>query len=165
MARYLGFLLAAGAALASPSLPAATLTVDIHGGADYADIQSAIDAAQAGDTVLVKPGEYVIAEPINFNRDRSLLGRGARDPDDPLSPPVKNIIVRSEAGPELTTIRMSSVPADPGRASVVVFEHGENENSVLEGFTLTGGKGTVIDEHWPGSAGGGILCRGGHPHR
>ena len=51
-----------------------------------------------GDTVLVKPGEYVITEPINFNR--------LHDPENPDSPPVKNIIVKSERGAEVTTIRM-----------------------------------------------------------
>ena len=47
---------------------AATLVVDLNGGGDYTDIQSAIDVAADGDTVLVKPGEYWITEPINFNR-------------------------------------------------------------------------------------------------
>ncbi len=35
----------------------ATLTVDLNGGADHTDIQSAIDAAAYGDTVLVKAGQ------------------------------------------------------------------------------------------------------------
>ena len=37
-------------------LRAATLTVGLNGGVDCTDVQSAIDAADAGDTVLVKPG-------------------------------------------------------------------------------------------------------------
>jgi polygalacturonase len=32
----------------------------------FTAIQPAIDAAADGDTVLVKPGEYVITETINF---------------------------------------------------------------------------------------------------
>src|SRR5512136_1314810 len=98
MLKILGFL-----CLCSSSLPAATLTVDLIGGADYTDIQSAIDAAADGDTVLVKPGEYVIAEPIDFNR--------LQDPDDPASPPVKDIVVRSEGGAAMTTLRMADALA------------------------------------------------------
>ncbi|MBN1459836.1 MAG: right-handed parallel beta-helix repeat-containing protein [Armatimonadetes bacterium] len=128
--------------------PAATLVVDLNGTGGYTDIQSAIDAAANGDTVLVKPGEYVIDEPINFNR--------LHDPDDPASPPVKNITVRSEGGAEVTTIRMSDTPKDPDRASVVIFENGEALDSAIEGFRLTGGSGTG-DPH----SGGGLYCAGG----
>ena len=96
---------------------AATLTVDLNGGADYTDIQAAIDAAKDGDTVLVKPGEYVITEPINFNR--------LHDPANPASPPVKNIVVKSEGEAEVTMIRRSETPADPERASAAIFENGE----------------------------------------
>lgn len=65
---------------------AATLLVDLNGAGEFTDVQSAIDAAQDGDTVLVKPGTYlVIGPPISFNG--------------------KAITVRSEAGPDLTVIR------------------------------------------------------------
>src|SRR5512136_1557214 len=87
----------------SSTISAATLTVDSSGGADYAEIQPAIDAASDGDTVLVKPGEYVIAEPIDFNR--------LQDPDEPASPPVKDIVVRSEGGAAMTTLRMADALA------------------------------------------------------
>jgi hypothetical protein len=122
--RYGRILSAAVFGLAIPAW-AATLTVDLNGGADYTDIQSAIDAAADGDTVLVKPGEYVITEPINFNR--------LHNPDDPASPPVKNIVVRSEGGTEVTTLRMGE-PNDPERASVVIFENGEESGSLVEGI-------------------------------
>ena len=113
----------------------ATLTVDLNGGGDYTDIQSAIDAAADGDTVLVKPGEYVITEPIDFNR--------LHEPEDLERPPVKNISLRSEAGADMTVIRMAEEPVDPDRTSVVVFENGESNESELIGFTLTGGGGCV----------------------
>jgi hypothetical protein len=150
MAHLRGFLIGIVALLTS-SLSAATLTVDLNGGGDSADIQSAIDAAKDGDTVLVKPGEYIIAEPIDFNR--------LHEPENPASPPVKNITVKSEGGAEVTTIRMSETPTNPDRASVLVFEKGEGPNAKLEGFTVTGGKGLS----WGLAGGGGIYCSGSSP--
>ena len=101
--------------------------LDQNGGGDFTEIQPALDAAADGDTVLVRPGEYVIVEPLDFNR--------LRDPERP----VKNLEVRSEGGAEVTTVRMSEAPLDLTRANVVTFQNGEGEASTLEGFTLTGG--------------------------
>ena len=126
-----------------------TISVDLNGGGDYTDIQSAIDAAADGDTVSVKAGEYSIAGPLNFNRLRT--GEGPR-------PPLKNIVVISEKGPEKTTIRMSDNPTDAARRSVVIFENGETERSRLEGFTITGGSGTGGE-----SVGGGVVCSASSP--
>jgi serine protease len=79
--------------------------------ADAATIQQAIDAAAAGDTVLVSPGTYV--ENITF--------RG------------QAITVASEQGPAVTII-------DGNRAgSVVTFASGENRTAVLAGFTIRNG--------------------------
>lgn len=117
-------------------LHAATLVVDQGGGGDFTAIQPAIDAVAEGDTVLVRPGEYVITAPITF------VG--------------KAITVRGEAGAEQTTIRMSETPADPERTHVVVFENGETAEALLQGFTLTGG----------GSPGGrGVFCDNGSSPR
>jgi len=116
-----------------------TLVVDRSGGGSFTDIQSAIDAAAPGDTVLVKPGEYVIDTPITF------LG--------------KPITVRGEHGAKVTTIRMSERPADPDRASVVIFENEEPHDSLFEGFTLTGGRGSLrLESHPSYPWGGGIVC-------
>jgi hypothetical protein len=125
----------------------ATLIVDVSGGAAYTDIQSALDAAADGDTVLVKPGEYVIRQPLTFNRTPS-----------PSGAPAKNLILKSENGPGGTTIRLSapigySLYDDLGeRVAVVAFEAAESEASRLEGFTITGGK------EFRSGVGGGVYC-------
>ncbi len=113
---------------------AATIAVGPGAAYDFDTIQAGIDAAVDGDTVLVAPGEYVITEPVTF--------RG------------KAITVKSEAGRDETTIRMGT-PADTNRGSVVVFEINETAASVLEGFTITGGRGILVpsENAW---AGGGI---------
>ena len=100
---------------------------------DVATIQGGIDVAADGDIVLVGSGEYVVTEPVTFNR--------LHEPGDG-SPPVRDIVLRAAAGPDETTIRMAETPDDPERASVVVFRSGETNATVLEGFTLTGGRGT-----------------------
>ena len=102
---------------------------------DYAEIQAAIDTSADGDTVLVAPGQYVITEPITF--------RG------------KAITVKSEDGPDETIIQMGA-PADPERASVAVFTSNETSDSVLDGFTITGGRGS-LDASRNEWVGGGIV--------
>ena len=98
----------------------ATIVVGPGASYDFDSIQAGIDITDGGDTVLVAPGEYVITEPLSF--------RG------------KAITVISEAGQDETTIRMGT-PADPNRGTVVVFENNETVESVLDGFTITGGRG------------------------
>ncbi|MHC4536052.1 MAG: right-handed parallel beta-helix repeat-containing protein [Planctomycetota bacterium] len=114
---------------------ASTITIGSGAGYDFETIQAGIDAAVDGDTVLVAPGEYIITEPITF--------RG------------KAIIVRSEAGSDETTIRMGT-PVDTNRGSVVIFENDETTSSVLDGFTITEGKGSWVSS-LSAYVGGGIL--------
>jgi len=120
------------------SLPAVTEAATIRVPADGATIQRAIDAAVAGDTVLVSPGTYV--ENITF--------RG------------KAITVASEQGPGVTII-------DGNRAgSVVTFASGENRNAVLEGFTVRNGAngfsggGVLIQNSAPSIIGNWIVGNG-----
>ncbi len=81
---------------------------------DQATIQGAINAATAGQSVLVLPGTY--AERINFNG--------------------KAITVASTDGPAATIM-------DGGLAgTVVTFSSGEATTSLLQGFTITRGTST-----------------------
>ncbi len=106
----------------------------------FDEIQEGIDAAVDGNAVLVDAGEYVIYSPVTFRN--------------------KAIAVESVSGPEETKIIMAEHPADPLRASVIIFESGETEESVLNGFALERGRGTQVgDDRW--ESGGGVLCING----
>jgi Right handed beta helix region len=102
----------AGGMLAVPLASVAGASpATIHVPADQPTIQAGINAANAGDTVLVSPGSYV--EHIDFNG--------------------KSITVRSASGAASTTI-------DGGQTDTVVrFDHGESRSSVLRGFTIQNG--------------------------
>ncbi|MEW6606757.1 MAG: right-handed parallel beta-helix repeat-containing protein [bacterium] len=86
----------------------------LHVPLEYSTIQSAINAAVDGDTVLVDDGTYI--ENINF------LGKG--------------ITVESVNGTTSTIIDGN----DSG--SVVTFNSGEGTKSVLSGFTIQNGSAT-----------------------
>ncbi|MEW6747859.1 MAG: right-handed parallel beta-helix repeat-containing protein [Planctomycetota bacterium] len=127
---------------------------------EFASIQTAIDAAADGDTILVAPGTY-----------QENLRYGGR-----------SITVKSETGARATVV-------DGGlQGSVVRFDSGEGPESVLEGFTLTRGSGTtgrfelrgggilcfgssptvrgniITGNSMSWGHGGGIFCQGGAPH-
>ncbi len=95
---------------------------------NYATIQEAIDASVAGDTVIVRDGTYLLTAPIDFQG--------------------KAITVKSENG-------ASSCFLDGQNATRVVYFHtGEENDSVLEGFTVQNGKATQ---------GGGIYLNASSP--
>jgi hypothetical protein len=127
-----------------------TITVGIGLGYDYSTIQSAINAAQEGDTIIVEQGEY--NEAINFNG--------------------KNIILTS-IDPNNWTAVENTIIHPVSRNSVVTFDGSENENCTLQGFTICDGsanygggihgrgtKATIrkckIRNNYAGLAGGGI---------
>lgn len=91
----------------------------LHVPADYATIQAAVDAASAGETVLVADGVYT--------------GRGNRDID----PAGKLLVIRSEHGPSACIIDCQATPTDPHRAFVI--QSGETRALRVEGFTIRGG--------------------------
>jgi len=88
-----------------------TIYVDIGGGAEFTSIQTAINDANDGDEIEVAPGAYY--EDINFNG--------------------KAIRLYSSSGPDVTTIDAN------GAYHVVQCANSEDANTVLEGFTITGG--------------------------
>lgn len=99
----------------------------IHVPEDYSTIQEAIDAASNSDVVLVNTGTYV--ENLDFQG--------------------KAITVRSIEGPSQTVI-------DGNQADCcVIFKSGENNDSVLEGFSITNGIGAFLS---PYRYGGAIAC-------
>jgi hypothetical protein len=94
------------------SSQARIIMVDDDGPADFNNIQAAINDSNDGDVVLVAPGEYAINEPITY--------RG------------KNITLKSSEGAEVTIIKAENLDY------VIMFVNGENEDAILQGFTITG---------------------------
>lgn len=89
-------------------------------------IQAAIDAAGVGDDIVVLPGTY--------NGDLDFMG--------------KAVPVRSSAGAASTIIDGT------GTGPVITFNTGEGSDSVVDGFTITGGNSTL---------GGGIFASNATP--
>ncbi len=112
---------------------------------NFPTIQSGINAAVNGDTVLVSEGTFF--ENIRY--------RGKRIT-------VASLYLLDQDTMHISrTIINGSQPTHPDSGSVVSFLAGEDTNSVLSGFTITGGTGT-LDSTGTARAGGGILCfRGG----
>jgi hypothetical protein len=137
------FLLIAAFALCWTQVSAQTLYVP---SGEYSSIQSAINNANNGDTVVVSAGTY--QENINF-LGKTITVRSVA-PNDP------NVVA--------ATIIDGNAPADSNFGSVVTFNSGEGTNSVLSGFTITGGTGSWILVSWEfqglrwNRCGGGVLC-------
>jgi hypothetical protein len=113
--------------------------------AEQPTIQAGINAAVNGDTVLVAEGTYY--ENINF------MGKA-------ITVASKFYLDRKEKHIRKTIIN-GSQPSNPDNGSVVYFISGEDTNSVLCGFTITGGTGTSVvppPGYPPMRQGGGIYC-------
>jgi len=99
---------------------------------DQPTIQDGINASVSGDWVLVAPGTYV--ENIDFAG--------------------KAITLQGESGPDATIIDANQA------GSGVIFANGETATSVIDGFAIRNGIGT-ISGFFP--YGGGIYCYGSSP--
>ena len=107
---------------------------------DYDLIQQAIDASVNGNIVLVDTGVY--EENINFN-GKAITVKSYYDPPE-----------KSDSSYIYNTIIDGSKPVDTNKASVVTFPIWSDTNSVISGFTIINGKGTLLGNR----LGGGILC-------
>ncbi|MDQ3019089.1 MAG: T9SS type A sorting domain-containing protein [Bacteroidota bacterium] len=121
------------------NLPAAALVINVP--SQYSTIQSAINASSNGDTVLVQPGTYL--ENINFRGKKIVL--------------TSRYYQANNYSFIQSTIINGSNPPNPDTASCVIMHNGEDSTTVLQGFTITGGKGTK----WTDEQGAGLYREGG----
>ena len=131
LTRLLSALVCSMSLLATASM--AQTTINVGPGQTYSTIQSGIDAAANGDTILVAPGTY--NENIKFNG--------------------KAITVTSSGGATNTIIDGGSKPG----VATVIFAQGETSTSILSNFTIRGGGDTIFT----GTSDGGIYVTGASP--
>ena len=118
---------------------------------DFTEIQSAINAAQDGDTILVAQGVYL--ENIDFKGKGIVL--------------TSYFIYTKNFDDISSTVIDGSNPATPDTGSCVLMyksnqSFSDDSSAALIGFTLTGGTGTKwTDEHGAGlyREGGGVLIQ------
>lgn len=98
---------------------------------DFATIQAAVDASEAGDSVVVGPGTY--------------RGPGNRS----IHFPGHELVVTSAAGAEETTLDVQGSASNPGRG--FLLDQGEGPETILDGFTIVNGWMST-EENRPGAA-------------
>ncbi|UCC78985.1 MAG: right-handed parallel beta-helix repeat-containing protein [Candidatus Zixiibacteriota bacterium] len=111
---------------------------------DYPYIQQAIDASVNGDTVLVAEGTYY--ERINFSGKAISVASGYIYSGDTLQ--IQNTIIDAD----------TSIIGIDNMGSVVSFVGGEDSLSIIRGFTIKNGIGSLMNIYH--RMGGGIFCMG-----
>lgn len=101
--------------------------------ADQPTIQAGINAANAGDTILIADGTYV----GTGNRDISFFG--------------KDVLVTSANGPEFTIIDCQATLRSRHRA--FILNNNEGPNAVINGITIKNGLAPFLDNHGQYSGG------------
>lgn len=127
------------------SIPVIGQIINVPG--DQPTIQAGINAAVDGDIVLVAEGTYY--ENINFwGKVITVASQYYLDGNERH---IKKTIING------------SQPTDPDYGSVVTFFSGEDTNSVLCGFTITGGSGSKVFIPDEARMGGGVFCIASSP--
>ncbi|KAA3615242.1 MAG: T9SS C-terminal target domain-containing protein [Calditrichaeota bacterium] len=126
---------------------------------DSLTIQSAIDLAKTGDTVLVHPGNY--QENVNFNGKQIVVG---------------SLFITTRLNRYIYETKISG----NNSGTVITFDNGEDSTSVLSGFTISNGRNDygagiyilnsspnldnlIISQNNATRYGGGIYCFGSSP--
>ncbi|MFC2088474.1 hypothetical protein ACFLSX_02650, partial [Calditrichota bacterium] len=117
----------------------------IHVPADTSSIQGGINMAVDGDTVLVADAKYY--ENINFKGKKITVA--------------SHYLMDGDTSHISNTTISGSAPSHPDSGSVVYFISGEDTNSVLCGFTITGGTGTIATVYLDRIAAGIIVFQSG----
>ena len=99
----------------------------IHIPGDQPSIQDGVRTAMNGDTVLVAPGTYYENIKI-FEKNVVVASHYILDGDEQF---IENTVIDG------------STPTHPDTGSCVIIAYGQDSTTVLEGFTLTGGTGTI----------------------
>lgn len=114
---------------------------------DFGNIQEGVDAAENGEVVLISPGTYY--DNIDFKGKAITIA--------------SRYAITGDENDIINTIIDGSQSKDADKNSVIYFTSGEDTNSVIKGFTITGGGGTASTWGEGSISGGGIFCEGSSP--